>query len=157
MEWLIYALLAVVAVILLKRFLPSPKQFGPATNALLVEHALGLIELVPQNPFATRLKDAVVAVWRAAGFPRSTEEVVRDAFNRADRLVQLNILAMAFNELGHQPMLPNEFWHPVGNPFVSVDPRHIEAVARRLNATHGINVSVRSKPLVMTAWGISDA
>ena len=157
MNWVFYVILAVVAAIILKRLLFSSKQFGAAKNALLVEHQLRYIELVPQNPFTGELKDAVIRVLRVSGFPRITEEDVRDHFNRSTRIAQLSLLAMALNELGHQPMLGNEFWHPVRNPFRVVDEAYLSAVTSRLKYAHGIDISIRAKPLTMTDWGITDA
>lgn len=63
MSWLTYTLLAVVALFLLKKMLPSPRKLGAATNALLAEHLLQHVEFVPENPFARELKQAVINVW----------------------------------------------------------------------------------------------
>lgn len=90
------------------------------------------------------------------GFPNMAEAAVVDKFNRHSRFEQLNVLAMALNELGHNPILQGELWHEVRNPFLSVYERHIASIYKRIASRHGIVISLPAKPFRMTDWGISD-
>ena len=157
MAWLFYLIIAVVVVISIKIILPSPKKLAAATNALLAEHILQHVELTPDNPFAKELRDKIVDVWRVSGFPNIEESMVVDSFNRRSRFVQLNIIAMAFNELGHDPMLPNEIWHSVSNPFVPGldNDAHVQAVVKRIQSNHGIYLQIPSRRFQLKEWGLS--
>lgn len=137
---------------------PSPMTLNAATNALLAEHFLQYVELVPENPFAKRLMDKIVDVWRLSGFPSIKDAAVAESFNNESRFAQLNIIAMALNKLGQHPMLPNESWHPVSNPVIPGldDDAHIQAVAKRLQLNHGVNIQIPSRRFQMKEWGLSE-
>ena len=53
MDWLVYLAAAAVIFFALKGLLPSPRQPNAATNALLTEHLLQVVERVPENAFAS--------------------------------------------------------------------------------------------------------
>ena len=73
---------------------------GAAVNALMAEKTLSLIELVPQNSFALKLKNAAIDVIRLC-WELATDDVARAReFDLQDRFVQLNLLAYAFTALG---------------------------------------------------------
>ena len=74
-----------------------------ARNALLAEHTLGQLDLDPESRLARQLASTVTALLRSKG-----EFVER--FNSADRLTQLNMVALAFSHLDHDPLLPGEVW-----------------------------------------------
>ena len=133
---------------------PHKAKHAAATNALLAEHVLGYIEIVPENPFVGELKNAVVQVWRYSGFPNMTVDQVCDRFNSMTRFQQLNFLAMAFNELGHHPMLENESWRPVKNPLLGGldDPANIEAASIELLSKHGVEVRIPNEVLDIRTW-----
>lgn len=158
MDWLLYLVVAVVVIIAIKKMIPSPKKLDAATNALLAEHLLQYVELVPENSFAKELRDKIVDVWRLSGFPSIKDSAVAESFNNESRFAQLNIIAQAFNELGIYPMLPNEFWHPVSNPFIPGldDDDHIQAVMKRLQSNHGVNLQIPSGRFQMKEWGLSE-
>ena len=67
---------------------------------------------------ALELRDKIVDLWRLSGFPSMEDSDVVAIFNIDSRFEQLNIFAMARNELGHRPMLQNESWRSVRNPFM---------------------------------------
>src|SRR5689334_14788178 len=94
----------------------TSQAYLAAVNALMAEHGLGLIELVPQNPFAAQLGSAVISVLRLGSRTPFDEDRWKGMFNREKRSTQLNIVAMALNHLGHSPMLPGESWRTVKNP-----------------------------------------
>jgi hypothetical protein len=155
MAWILYVIVAILLIAIIKRVFPSPGKLSIATNALLAEHVLTMVELVPENPFTGRLKNTIVDVWRSgSGFSSMTEESIVERFNSEPRIVQLNFVAMALNELGHEPLLPNEPWHSVVNPFIPVNDSHVAAVRRRLQAAHGVDLNIASLPLKMTKDGI---
>ncbi len=120
MVWLV--LLGVVVAVGIFLFTRSNSLYGPsavaaATNALLAEHSLRSLFPAAHNPLSIELRPHVIAVFRDAGFPNMTEESIADSFNDSNRLVQLNILAMALDRAGRNPALPGEHWLPVSNPF----------------------------------------
>jgi hypothetical protein len=138
----------------LKKLLPSPKKLNAATNALLAEHSISLIELVGENPFVKELKSGVVSAWRHSGFPNMNEEYIYERFNSFTRFQQLNILAMAFNELNQAPMLQGEFWQNVKNPLLPnlEDKQHINSVAARLKSKHGVDIHIPEEKLNIYDW-----
>lgn len=135
----------------------TSRAYLAAVNALLAEHSLGLTELVPQNPFAAELKSAVISVLRAGSRTPFDEGRWIHIFNHEKRTTQLNIVAMAFNELGHSPLLFGELWRPIKNPFVIRDVEgKLERAARYLQRRHGEVVRLRSSRLALEAWGLAD-
>lgn len=135
----------------------SSQDYLAALNAVLVEHDLGLIEIVPENPTAAELKDGVIAALRAGQRGRFDEEFWVNKFNHADRLVQLNVVALAFNELGEKPMLQGEDWQPVRNPFVLRDiAGKISKATRAIERRHGRVVQIRASKLALQDWGIGE-
>jgi len=134
--------------------LPSPKILNAVTNALLAEHSLSLIELVGENPYVNELKSGIVSAWRHSGFPNMKEEDIYEQFNHCTRFQQLNILAMAFNELNQDPMLPGEFWQSVKNPFLPElnDEHHLKSVAARLKSKHGVDIQIPEERLNIYDW-----
>lgn len=150
-------IISLIAIIwLVKKSLPSPKILGAVTNALLAEHYLSLVELIGENPYVNELKSGIVAAWRHSGFPNMEEEDIYAKFNRCTRFEQLNILAMAFNELNDEPMLADEFWHSVKNPFLPRldDEQYLKAVADRLKAKHGVDIHIPQERLNISDWDI---
>lgn len=135
----------------------SSEAYSAALNALLAEHDLGYIELVPENPFAARLKDGMMSAFRAGTRLRFDEEWWVATFNNESRVVQLNFVVMGFNELGMRPMLAGEDWQPVGNPLVL---RNIESkldkAGRYIARRHGKVVRLRTSRLALKDWGLAD-
>jgi hypothetical protein len=128
-----------------------------ALNALLAEHSLGLVELVPENPFASQLKQGVLSAFRAGTSSRFDEARWVKEFYYQSRIVQLNFVAFGFNELGMRPMLPGENWQRVLNPLVI---RNIESKLDKASQTlarrHGVTVHLRNSKLSITDWGVAD-
>lgn len=156
MDWIVYVVIFVLVVIFVRRLLPSPKNLGAATNALLAEHYLQSIELVPENPFTTELGNGIVNVFRLSGFPNIDDSAVFEKFNNSNRFVQLLLIAMALNEFGNQPKLQNEFWHPVKNPFATnlENSSHVDAVKGRLLSTHDADVHISENKLHLDEKGL---
>lgn len=136
---------------------PRPKKFNAATNALLAEHLLGLVELVPGNPFSKEIADTIVRLLLSSNLWTSRDDVVA-FFNSEPRFTQLNVIAMALNELGHMPLLSKEIWQPVKNPLLPdlADQRHIDAVAQRLNAKHSVSIAIPPRRFQIVDWGLAD-
>lgn len=153
MEWVLLGLACLFILWSLTRGVP---KFSAATNAILAEHTLGLVELVPENPFAKRLKDQVIDVWRRMGFPNMTEDQVAQSFNGLTRIGQLNILAIAFAELGDRPYLPGESWQYVRRPLLMEDEAHVRAVAARMKSKHGVDIHIPTERFQIVDWGIVD-
>ena len=137
--------------------MPTTDSAGFPTNALLAEHSLSLIELVPENSFARSLNDAIVAVYQNAGFRSLAFEDVVRRFNGETRLVQLNIVAVALKELGHPPILSGAEWIPVINPLVAkADQGQIDHVSRWLNEKFNTSLQIKDGKLQMTEVCLTD-
>lgn len=135
----------------------TSRAYLAAVNALLAEHSLGLTELVPQNPFAAQLKSAVISVLRMGSRTPFDQGHWINIFNHENRTTQLNIVAMALNELGHSPMLFGELWRPVKNPFIIRDVEgKLDRAAQYIQRRHGEVIRLRSSRLTLEAWGLAD-
>lgn len=154
MKTLFFLIGLVIFIWLLKKSLPSPKVLNASTNALLAEHSISLIELVGENPYVKDLKSGIISAWRHSGFPNMKEEDIYEQFNHCTRFQQLNILAMAFNELNQDPMLPGEFWQTVKNPFLPGldEKQHLQSVAARLKSKHGVDIRIPDERLNIYDW-----
>lgn len=158
MNWVIYAAAAVLVFFALKGLLPNPFELNTATNALLAEHLLQFVELVPENTFAAELRDRVIVVWRrVSGQEDLPPDRAAREFNSSQRIVQLNILAVALQSLKHTPMLRGEQWCKIRDPFKIPSEQHIEAVRGRIAAKHGVRIELPKRSLQIVGWGISDA
>lgn len=158
MTWIVYLAVAALIFVALRGLLPSPLQLNAATNALLAEHLLQFVELVPENTFAAELRDRVIVVWsRISGKENLPADRAAHEFNSSERVVQLNVLAVALHSLKHTPMLPAERWCQIRDPFKAPSEKHIEAVRKRLAAKHGVRIELSKRPLQIVSWGISDA
>ena len=135
----------------------SSRSYLAALNALLAEHALSLIELVPENSFALRLREGIIAAGRVGSHTTFDQDAWIQGFNYESRIVQLNLVAFGLSELGMQPMLAGEYWRPVRNPFVL---RNVEAkipkATKYIRSAHGESISLRSSKLKITDWGVAD-
>lgn len=148
-----------VGAILLYLALTAPKKddISHLHNALVAEHSLSLIELTPENPTAKQLKEAVVKTYRVSGFPNYSEDAVAKSFNALSRIEQLNLLAMAFNEMGLQPILRKERWMPVKDPFVDkIDDKLVESVTKRLSDKHAAPIGLSQGRFAIKDWGVAD-
>jgi hypothetical protein len=139
--------------------LVAPKKLHApfVMNALLAEHSLSLIELVKENPFALSLRDAIVSVYRHSQPREMTFDEIARSFNEEGRLVQLNIIAMAFNELVRSPTLHNAEWLPVANPFVvDADDKLIRSVAEQLSKKHKVAFGIANGKFELTEDSLLD-
>ena len=138
-------------------FFKSP-SYSAALAALLAEHDLGYIELVPQNSFAAELKDGIISAFRVGA--REGRHFDRqdwiDTFNHSNRLVQLNFVAFGLNELGHDPKLERA-WPRVNNPMVlnNIEGKLGQA-QRYVKRRHGKLVRIRNSRLELKDWGLAE-
>ena len=125
-------------------------SFGGATNALLVELTLPTLTASQR----AQLKVQLVEVFRTRGFSDMPAEVAFVDLNRATRVAQLNVLALAMKELGYQPPLKKEALHKVRNPFDPslADESALRAVARRLKWKHDVEIWIGSEPISFDSW-----
>lgn len=129
----------------LKSLFRGTKGFATATNAILAEYMLPTLE--------TDVKDQVRAqithIFRAGGFPNLTDDFIYTKFNSESRPVQLNLIALALNDLGIQPPFEWESWHEVRNPFRRdiYDDADIEAVQARLSHQHRVHFQLPKESL----------
>ena len=133
-------------------------SYSAALAALLAEHNLGYIELVPQNSFAAELKDGIITAFRvgARDGHRFDPQYWIDTFNHANRLVQLNFVAFGLNELGHDPMLEGA-WPRVNNPLALTNIEgKLEQAQRYIKRRHGTLVRIRNSRLNIVDWGLAD-
>jgi hypothetical protein len=130
---------------LLSFLLKGNKGFAAANNALLAEHMLPSLTTQQKQ----RVQGQILHIYRAGGFPNISEDFVYTDFNSQPRLVQLNLIAMALNDLNIEPPLKGEFWNEVRNPFRPdiYDQRDMEAVQARLSNQHKIHFQVAQGPM----------
>jgi hypothetical protein len=135
----------------------SSKTYLAALNALLAEHDLGLIELVPENPFAARLKQGMLSAFRAGSGSGFDETWWLETFNSANRVVQLNFVVMGFNELGLHPLLSGEDWQPIRNPLLiqNIESK-LEKASRYISRQHGKDIRLLESQLALMDWGLAD-
>jgi len=138
-----------------------PSTHSAMTNALFAEHALSLIELVPENPFSTELGRQIVRTLQRGIPGQSSDREVITMFNCESRFVQLNIIAMAMNDLHQYPPLIGEHWQYVKNPFVfkfrPIKPDFFAGVSKRLFRKHGVSITIsEDRQLQLTDQGLID-
>ena len=126
----------------------------------MAERTLSLIELVPENSFALKLKNAVIDVIRLC-WESATDDVARAReFDFQDRFVQLNLLAYAFTALGTPPMfLKGIHWESIigSNPITNRDVANEIAKAEQyILKRYGQSVRLRPAKFTMRDWGIED-
>ena len=133
---------------------PSAKA---AVNALLAEHCLNQIELVPENPQSNVLRIALKNVFRSAGGAPYDDEYWVNMFNAEDRTIQLNLVAMALNELGQHPSVQRTNWRQVANPLVLHDVRqHIVNARAEIARKYGPSIALKSGKLKIFEWGLGE-
>ena len=138
-------------------FFKSPSYLA-ALAALLAEHDLGYIELVPQNSFVAELRDGIIRAFRigAREGHRFDQQDWINTFNRSRRVVQLNFVAFGLNEVGHVPMLEGA-WPRVNNPMVLNDIEgKLDQAQRYLKRRHGTLVRIRNSRLRLEEWGLAE-
>jgi hypothetical protein len=141
------------------------RAYSAAVNALFAEHDLSYIELAPRNPFAAKLKDAVISAMKSGHRRAFDEQHWMHCFNTEERVIQLNLVAFGFMELGMEPLLGGR-WEPVYNPFVirgieaklEKAGRHIQwRYPAKLDAfTPQKSIRLRSGKLSLHDWGLAD-
>jgi hypothetical protein len=134
---------------ILSRLFNMP-SFNGATNALLVE--LALPELTEAQ--RAQLKGRAIDLFKAHRSSDGPPEAVLVELNQMPRIFQLNVLALAMKDLGHQLPLKKERFQKITDPF---DPSHadeyaLRAVARRLKWHYGIEVWIAEEPISFDSW-----
>lgn len=133
-------------------------SYSAALAALLAEHDLGYIQLVPQNPFARELKEGIIRAFRVGAREghRFDRQWWIETFNGSSRLVQLNFVAFGFFEVGHVPMLQSA-WPRVHNPMVlnKIESKLSQA-QRYVERRCGKSIEIRDSLLRLEEWGLAD-
>lgn len=121
------------------------KGFAASSNALLAEYMLPDLSADIKN----QVRAQIAYIFRAGGFSNISDEYVYTKFNSSPRQIQLNLIAIALNDIGIQPSLKGEFWQEVRNPFRPdiYDRGEMEAVQARLAHQHKIHFQVSKEPL----------
>jgi hypothetical protein len=134
---------------ILSRLFNMP-SFNGATNALLVE--LALPELTEAQ--RSQLKGRAIDLYKAYRSSDGPPEAVLVELNQMPRIFQLNVLALAMKDLGHQLPLKKERFKKITDPF---DPSHadeyaLRAVARRLKWHYGVEVWIAEESISFDSW-----
>lgn len=126
------------------------KGFSTATNALLAEATLPKLDASQRN----RIKSKVLQVLKSGGMARHSDEYLSSFFDRQPRLVQLNFVAIACQELNIKPAIDGEIWCDVKNPFLpnAYDDSDILAVRDRLRTQRRAEISVKAGQLSLSEF-----
>lgn len=156
MEWYYWAALALGALLIIRYVRRSSKGFAVATNALLAEHFLsGRLHSDPS--FRQALVVGIHDVLRAGGFPGASDDMVERMFNKETRFVQLNIIALALERMGHLPAISGEIWYAVRNPFIAVyNLQDVQAVADRVRSKSGVSLLIATSSLCLSDGDIAN-
>jgi len=129
----------------LSSLLKGNKGLATATNALLAEHMLPKLTEAEKN----RVRGQIAHIFRAGGFPNISDDFIYTKFNSQPRAVQLNLVALALNDLGISPPFKGEFWQVVRNPFRPdiYDEGDFAAVQARLHNQHHVHFQLEKEPL----------
>jgi hypothetical protein len=120
-----------------------------ANNAHLAELTIRHLNQSEKQRVAARVAD----ITRYSGFPNMSDDQVFDMFNNHERLSQLNLLALAFNEMGISPPVNGESWMPVRNPLMlSTDSSDLQANAGHFRRKHGLTLSVGTTRIDIKQW-----
>ena len=125
-------------------------SFNGATNALLVE--LALPELTEAQ--RAQLKGRAIDVFKTHRALDGPLETVLVELNQTPRIFQLNVLALAMKELGHQLPLKKEKFQKITDPFdlSHADEHALRAVARRLKWQYGIEIWIAEESISFDSW-----
>ena len=96
-----------------------------ALNAVLASHLIENGSLATNQLIAIQ----VIEIVRSVNNNMSDEKVIAD-LNKANRVVQMNFIAIACDNLGIPPKVPNNVWTRIQNPYLvgqQVDESAIEA------------------------------
>ncbi len=133
------------------------KPSNAAINALLAEHDLRLIELVPANPFARTLADGIISAMRIGVRGAFDQTLWVNKFNCSQRYVQLNVVVLGFIEAGVPPLLRSEGWRQVLNPFVLVENSDdLSRAERYFQKRYGGSWRLSKGRLFLADWGLYD-
>lgn len=83
------------------------------------------------------------------GFNQKDHEEAYLMFLGESRKIQLNILALAYNNINIAPLINGEYWRYVKNPFLPTiyDDAIFDAVSSRIRKQYGITVIIPNKPI----------
>jgi hypothetical protein len=83
------------------------------------------------------------------GFNQETPEDAYAMFLGEPRIIQLNILSLAYQNINIAPLLNGEYWRWVKNPFLPTiyDDSILEAVTSRMKKQYGMNLQIPSTPI----------
>ena len=83
-----------------------------------------------------------------SGFNQKTHEDAYFMFLGEPRRIQLNILALAYNNINIAPLLKGEYWRYVKNPFLPTiyNETIFESVKSRIEKQYGIAADIPDEP-----------
>lgn len=83
------------------------------------------------------------------GFNQKTPEDAYLMFLEESRKTQLNILALAYNNINIAPLLNGEYWRYIKNPFIPsiYDENIFDSVKRRINKQYGITINIPNESI----------
>ncbi len=129
---------------LLDLVFPMKTKFGVAANILSAEYAL---KNLSPDIIKRALNDVIHKLQN--GFNLKNEEEAFSRFLREDRQTQLNVLALAFDNINISPLQRGEYWTFTKNPFnpTIYDESAMDAVKSRYRKTYREDFSISSQPI----------
>ncbi|MCM2681234.1 hypothetical protein [Echinimonas agarilytica] len=129
-------------------YLVHSKAKDQAENALLAEYTLPKLDGLCKQQLVEQLE----FILRAAGLPSVTQRNIRTTFNNYSRLQQLNLVALALQDLDIAPALDNEVWNNIRDPLHQAPCGHdaLKRVHTRIEAKHGKRIRIGATPLSMS-------
>lgn len=109
-----------------------------AVNAVLANHLVATASNQQRKRIATEVGNIISSVQR-----RDINTVLRE-LSQASRAIQMNFVALACDNLGISPPIPNNVWTRVNNPYVvgtQVDNQRINAAIAAIKKQDGVTVS----------------
>lgn len=119
-----------------------------ANNAHLAELLIPQLSADERRRVAEKVIDMGVRAFRG----RSAEFFVAH-FNQANRVQQLNAIALALGELDMPPSIRGETWHWLTHPFaVPTDAKDLKVSAFHFLNRHGVAINVGTESIDLLTW-----
>jgi hypothetical protein len=117
-------------------------QLNGAHNAVMANY------LLEQSTSATRItitKEIVSIVYIGSGRRMQLPpEEIAESLNSSLRTVQMNFVALACDNLGIAPPVPNTFWIHMNNPYLlghKITKNHIDAALKTIEKQNGMIIT----------------
>jgi len=137
---LLWAFIAIVIMLYISlRFFRGSIKHSAVLNAFLAKYTYDLM-LTQQSQIIAK----TLQIMERGG--RGTDrELLRDYFLEMPEMLQFSFFALAMAELGIPPALPNEKWHYVKNPYMSLQKseHQVQVVKHHLKNTHGVEIDLQ--------------